>query len=212
MRLTTGLVAAAAALATACVPPYEPPNANQPHAVIKLRRTYDQTAGTHLSEAVDIDEHSALRESAHAAIGKAPRTDSLLAHPVPGTFVVRTGFFHHEMRTVQESYQESRTTYRTESYSCGTGTSYRTCTRSSPHTEYTTKYRWVTKQVEVSDGSCSRAIRFAPKDQHVYLLQYTYQAPSVCSLSCFEQVQGPGGTFKNLECPAAPPDPDEEEE
>lgn len=181
------------ALTSSCVPPYEPPTANQPHAVIKFRRTYDQTAGTRLSEMVDIDEHAALRESTHSSVAKAPRTDSILAHPVPGTFVVRSNFSHQEMRTVQESYQESHTTYRMESYSCGSGTSYRTCTRSAPHTEYRTKYRTVTKSVDVSDGSCSRALRFAPKDHHVYLLQYTYQAPSACQLSCFEQVQAGDG-------------------
>jgi hypothetical protein len=206
----TGLVGVVLLLASGCIPPYEPPRADQPHAVIKLRRTYDTTAGTHLSEAVDIDEHYALREGAHSAMGKAPRTDSILAHPVPGKFVVRSNFFHHEMRTVQESYQESRTTYRMESYSCGTASSYRSCTRSVPHTEYTTKYRTVTKQVEVSDGSCARGIRFSPLDQHVYLLQYTYQAPSVCSLSCFEQVQGPDSTFKNGPGPPAPPAEDDE--
>jgi hypothetical protein len=197
---------AAVLLATACVPPYEPPTANQPHAVIKVRRTYDQAAGTGLSEAVDIDEHSALRESAHAMVARAPRTDALLAHPVPGTFVVRSSFFHHEMRTVTESYQEPHTTYSMESYSCGTGSSYHSCTRSVSRTEYTTKFRTVTKQVEVSDGSCSRGIRFAPQDRHVYLLQYSYQAPSVCSLSCYEQLQGSDGTFNNLPCPAAPPE------
>jgi len=204
-RFGTGLLVVGAALGTACVPPYEPPTASQPHAVVKLRRTYDQTAGTHLNESVDIDEHAALREGTHSGVGRAPRTDSILAHPVPGTFVVSSNFFHHETHLVQESYQESHTTYRMESYSCGTGTSYRTCSRSVPHTEYTTKYRTVPKTVEVSDGSCARAIRFAPQDQHVYLLQYTYQAPSACSLSCYEQVQSPGGGFKNLPCPAAPP-------
>ena len=112
------------------------------------------------------------------------------------------------MRLVQESYQESHTEYRMESYDCssgfGTNKSYRTCTRSAPHTVYRTKYRTVTKSVEVSDGSCSRSVRFFPKAHHVYLLQYTYQAPSACDLSCFEQVRGPDGGFKNKPCPAAP--------
>lgn len=203
-RLPTGVMTAALLLATACVPPYEPPSANQPHAVIKLRRTYDQAGGTHLREAVDVDEHAALREGTHAAVGRAPRTSSILAHPGPATFLVSSNFFHRETRLVTESYREPHTTYRMQSYNCGSGTSYRTCTRSVSHTEYTTKYRTVTKQVQVSDGSCDSAIRFAPQDQHVYLLQYSYQAPSVCSLACYEQVQGPGGTFKNLPCPAAP--------
>jgi hypothetical protein len=207
MRRGMQAAGAVALLATACVPQYEPPTPNQPHAVIKVRRTYDQTAGTSLREAVEIDEHSALREVLDAVVAKAPRTDGLLAHPVPGTFMVRSGFFHEEMRTLTESYEEPHTTYSTESDSCGTVTSYDHCTRTVSHTEYTTKYRTVTQQVEVSDGHCARGIRFAPQDRHVYLLQYSYQAPSVCALSCYEQVQGPDGTFNNLPCPAAPLDP-----
>lgn len=51
--------------------------------------------------------------------------------------------------------------------------------------------------------------RFFPKADHVYLLQYSYQAPSVCSLSCFEQVRGDGGAFVNKPCPPAPPPEDD---
>jgi hypothetical protein len=193
----------------ACMPPYEPPTPDQPHAVIKLRRTYETTAGTHLTESADVDEHYVLRDTSSARIAQAPLTGSFLAHPVPGTFGVHSNFHHQEMRLVNESYQESRTEYRMESYDCssgsGTSRSYRTCTRSAPHTTYVTKYRNVMKWVEVSDGACSRYIRFFPKPDHVYLLQYTYQAPSACDLSCFEQVRGPDGGFENKRCPAAPP-------
>jgi len=201
MKRVCGLVALVCLLPGACVPPYEPPRSDQPNAIIKLRRTYETTAGSSLSEAVDIDDHSALRESANSAIAKAPRTGAILAHPIPGTFLVRSDFFHNEVRTVQESYQEPHTSYQTESYSCGSAT----CSRSVSHTTYETRWRTVTKTVQVSDGACSRALRFAPQDGHVYLLQYTYQAPAVCSLSCFEQIQNSDATFHDQLCPPAPP-------
>lgn len=192
--------------AVACVPPYKPPRADQPHAVVKLRRSYDTVAGTNLSEAVEIDEHSALSASAASRAVNGARTDAILVHPVPSTFAFHGGFFHTETRLVYESYQVPHTTYGMESYSCGSGSSYRSCTRSVSRTTYETRYRNVLRQVQVSDGACSRALRFAPRDGRVYLLQYTYHDQSVCSLSCFEQVPQEGGTFQNLQCPAAPPE------
>ena len=202
--------AACALTMAACVPPYKPPTADQPHAILKLRRSYDTTAGVRLRESVEIDEHSALRQDDSARMAQTPRTDSILAHPLPADFKVNSGFYHTETQMVRESYQESTTTYDMESYDCSSGfgnnKSYRTCTRSVPHTHYETKYRNVWKQVEVSDGQCSSELRFAPRDQHVYLLQYTYHNHSVCSLSCFVQLQGAGGTFQNLACPVAPPE------
>lgn len=199
------------AFVAGCVPPYKPPTANQPHAIVKLRRSYDTTAGTTLQESVQIDEHAALGKSAAAVVATAPRTDAILVHPVPSTFVFNSGFSHTEARLVQESYQESHTTYDYESYDCSSGfgssKSYRTCSRMVPHTRYETKYRTVWRQVQVSDGQCASGIRFSPHDAHVYLLQYTYHAQSVCSLSCFEQVEQEPGTFQNLPCPAAPPEP-----
>jgi hypothetical protein len=195
--------------ATACVHPYEPPRPDQPHAVIKIRRSYDTTAGTHLSEGMNIDENYVFRETVPSRVAASPLTSSVLSHPVPGTFVVTSDFHHVETRLVTESYQESRTVYRMESYDCssgfGTNKSHRTCMRNSPHTEYVTKYRTVMKPVQVSDGHCGRQLRFAPKANHVYLLQYTYQAPGVCKLSCFEQVAGADGAFQNRACPPAPP-------
>jgi hypothetical protein len=192
----------------ACIPPYEPPRADQPHAVIKLRRSYEQVAGARLAESVQIDEHAALREGVISAVAAEPRTDALLAHPIPSTFEVSSNFFHVESRMVTESYQVPQHHYRTESYSCGFGQSTHMCTRSVSTTTYETRYRTVLRQVEVSDGHCGRALRFFPQNQHVYLLQYTYHAHGACSLSCFEQVAGPEGTFQNRACPAAPPEKD----
>jgi hypothetical protein len=195
---------------THCVPRYEPPTADQPHAVLKLRRTYEEVAGSVLSEAVEIEDHVALHAGVAAELARAPRTDALLAHPIPQTFEVLSEFSHHETRQVYESYQEPHTSYETESYDCssgfGTSKTFRTCTRSVPRTRYETKWRWVTRTIQVSDGACSAALRFAPENRHVYLLQYTYSAPSVCALSCFEQIGAPDGTFRDQSCPAAPPE------
>lgn len=197
-------------LSASCVRPYKPPTADQPHAIVKLRRSYDTTAGVTLREYVQIDENPLLQRSAAAALARAPRADATLVHPVPGTFLFDSEFFHTESRMVHESYQEPHTVYEYESYDCssgfGTNKTYRTCSRTVPRTRYETKYRYVHRQVQVTDGECASAIRFFPQDGHVYLLQYTYHAHSVCSLSCFEQVQQGADSFKNLPCPAAPPE------
>lgn len=198
--------------AVACVPPYRPPTADQPHAVVKLRRSYEMTAGTLLAEAVDIDEHSALRENAASGLVRGARTDAILVHPVPSTFVFESAFSHTEARLVQESYQVSHTVYRMETYDCSSGfgssKSYRTCSRSVPHTDYETRYRHVWRQVTVTDAACDAGYRFWPRQGRVYLLQYTFSAHAACSLSCFEQVPEEGGAFKNVPCPAAPPEKD----
>ena len=192
--------------AVACVPPYKPPTADQPHAVVKLRRSYDTVAGTSLSEEMEIDEHPALSSGGASRAVAGARTDAILVHQLPSRFTFRSGFFHIETHLFRESYQVPHTTYSMQSYSCGTGSSYRSCTRSVSHTTYETRWRNVWRQVQVSDGACGRSIRFAPHDGRVYLLQYTYRDDSVCSLSCFEQVPQEGGTFQNLQCPAAPPE------
>lgn len=210
MRATT-VLAALLLICASCVPPYKPPTAAQPHALLKLRRSYDTTAGTVIQESVQIDQHSALARTDASVIARAPRTDAILVHPLPSTFVFNSGFFHTESRMVHESYQEPYTTYDFESYDCSSGfgsnKSYRTCSRTVPHTRYNTRYRYVHRQVQVSDGQCASALRFSPRDGHVYLLQYTYHAQSVCSLSCFEQVEQQPGSFQNLACPPAPPEP-----
>lgn len=208
-RARPGALAISLAL-VGCIPSYKPPTADQPHAVVKLRRSYEQQVGAALNEAVDIENHSALRDTVPARVASAPRTDAILAHPLPQTFEVRSEFFHTESRQVYESYQEPHTHYETESYDCGSSfgatKTYRTCTRSVPRTRYETRWHYVTKTVSVTDGACSSALRFAPQNRHVYLLQYTYAASGVCSLSCFEQIDAPEGGFRNQACPAAPPE------
>ncbi len=200
-----GLVALAV-VATACVPRYKPPRSDQPHAVVKVRRSYDQVAGARLHEGADIDGHSALRDGAIAGVAATPRTDALLVHPRPSTFEVSSNFYHVEQRLVTESYTVPHSHYHMESYSCGFGQTPRTCSRSVMTTTYETRYRSVLRNVEVSDGACTRPLRFHPREGRAYLLQYTYRAPGVCSLSCFEQIPRADGEFENRLCPPAPPE------
>jgi hypothetical protein len=196
------------ACASACIPSYKPPRTDQPHAVIKLRRSYDQVAGARLRETVEIDGHAALRQGEITGVAATARTDAVLAHPVPGTFEVSSDFYHIEQRLVTESYTVPQYHYRTESYSCGFGQFPRTCTRSVTMTTYDTRYRTVLRSVEVSDGSCASALRFWPRDGRAYLLQYTYRSHGVCSLSCFEQWPRADGEFEHRACPPAPPEAD----
>ncbi|RYZ06463.1 MAG: hypothetical protein EOO73_15935 [Myxococcales bacterium] len=207
-RAGRGVALVIAACASACVPAYEPPRLDQPHAVVKLRRSYDRVAGARLQESVDIEGHAALRQGEVAGVAATPRTDAVLAHPVPSTFEVSSNFYHVEPRVVVESYTVPQHHYGTESYSCGYGQFPRTCTRSISTTTYDTRYRTVLRNVEVSDGYCARGLRFWPRDGRVYLLQYTYRAHGVCSLSCFEQLPRGSGEFEHRACPAAPAEAD----
>jgi len=200
----TAVPLALAWLLGACIPQYHPPTLSEPHAVIKVRRTYDTIAGTRLRESLLVDDHRAFAAEVPSGLASAPRIDSSLVHPVPATFGMASSFFHQEMRTVQESYfvQEPYSSY--ESYNCGTGTSYRSCSRSVTHYRSVTRHRWVTKMVDVVDAECQAGQRFAPAADRVYLLQYSFQEHRACSLSCFEQVPNSDGTFRNLACPVAP--------
>jgi hypothetical protein len=178
--------------------------------VLKVRRTYERVAGADLREAIDVDDHRAYESVSPSGVAHAPLTSAILIHPIPATVHVTTRFFHSETRMVDETYTQQVPHYETESYDCSTGfgttRSFRMCTR--PTTRYTseTKHRTVSKAVEVPDGACEGAVRFAPADQHVYLVQYTYQDDGACHLSCVEQIpSGSAGEFRNEPCSAAPP-------
>jgi hypothetical protein len=189
----------------ACVSAYQPPTLAEPHAVVKLRRTYDTIAGTRLRESLLIDDHPAHAAEVPSGLASTPRIDSSLVHPTPATFGMASSFYHQEMRLIQETYyvQEPYSTY--ESYNCGSGSSYRTCSRSATHYRSVTRYRTVMRRVDVVDAACQASRRFAPAVGHVYLLQYSFQEHGACSLSCFEQVPNDDGTFRNLTCPVTPP-------
>jgi len=192
----------------ACIPAYRPPTQSEPHAVLKIRRTYDMQPGTGLKESVLVDDHLLLDNQVPAVLAREPRIDSSLVHPTPATFAQSSQFFHTETRLVDETYYEQEPYTDLESYSCGSGYGtnavYRTCTRSVTRYRSVSRHRQVYKRVEVTDAACSALLRFAPAVDRVYLLQYSFQEHQACSLSCFEQAPNPDGTFSNSPCPPAP--------
>jgi hypothetical protein len=196
-------------LSGACIPQYHPPTLAEPHASIKVRRTYDTAAGTHLRELLLVDDHRAFAAEVPSALAAAPRIDSSLVHPTPATFRMTSSFYHRELRTVQEPYYEQEPYSAYESYDCSSGYGshavHRSCSRSVTHYRSITRYRWVPKMVEVADAQCQAQTRFSPAPSRMYLLQYSFQEHGACTLSCFEQVPNSDGTFQNSTCPVAPP-------
>jgi hypothetical protein len=195
--------------ALGCVPEYHPPTLAEPHAVVKLRRTYDVIAGVYLREQLLVDDHLAYAASTAASLGAAARIDALLLHPTPAELTMASTFFHQETRRVYETYYEQVSKIEYETYDCssgsGTSRSYRSCTRSVTRYHSEPRQRWVTRVVDVDDRSCQTGLRFAPVAGRVYLLQYSFQQHGVCSLSCFEQLPQADGTFQNRRCSSAPP-------
>jgi len=202
------IVLALVASAIGCATPYMPPTKAQPHAILKLRRTYQTSGGTHLREGLSIEGHAAFDAHDVTESAGAARTDALLVHPTTAEVRVTAGFFHTEMRTVQEAYYVQVPYTTTETYSCGSGTSYQTCSRTVTHYRSETHYRTVVRPVEVSDGSCATALWFSPAVNGAYILEYEYAQDRLCRLACFDQVPGAEqGTFENRPC--RPPSPED---
>ena len=190
----------------ACIPEYHPPTLAEPHAVVKIRRTYDTNAGVALHEQLLVDDHVAFQAAVPSALARESRIDSSLVFPIPATFVMSSAFVHQESRTVTETYYEQESYSDSESYSCGSGTLYRTCSRSVTRYRSVPRTRRVTKMVDITDAECRAVNRFAPAMNRVYLLQFNFQEHGACGLSCFEQVPNSDGTFTNSTCPVAPPE------
>lgn len=203
------LVMALIGAALGCFTPrYGPPTATEPHAIVKIRRVYEESAGSELADVVRIDGRVALRESAARQRAATARTSSVLVHPRPAQLEIRSEFYHHEMRSVSESYQVPETYTTSESYSCGYGSSARTCTRSVSHTRYRTAHRTVTRNVTVVDAACSDGFALSPQAGHIYLVDFTYRSPADCAATCIEQAEiHPDGTFRSVACPR-PTDPE----
>ena len=131
---------------------YRPPTPDEPHAILKVRRTYEQTAGADLSEELTLDGYPAFSTTVGAGAAATARSDAILVHPAPVDLGFRASFSH----------QESRQT--------------------------------------VDDGTCKQTLRFSPKQGSSYLVQYTYQEPNVCALSCFEQKPSVDGSLAQTPC------------
>lgn len=205
-------LASAIALTLACGPrEFRPPTGDQPHAVVKLRRTYVTGGGSNLHENASIltDEESTsgrvFGTTVDSSLAGAARVDGVLVYPMPLQLTVDTAFFHYEQRQVQESYQVQIPYTTTESYDCSSGygatRSYQTCTRQATQYRSETRTRTVTKTVEVGDGDCTAKTILIPTVGHVYLVDYKYHARGVCEMTCVEQVALPGeGQFRTLPC------------
>ncbi len=201
-----GAAAAMALLGSGCVSAYKPPTMAAPHAVLKLRRTYDSRAGTTLREEAFVDGHPAFHAQDSAETAQAARTDAILVHPRTAELRIATAFFHTEMRAVQETYSVQVPYTTTETYNCGSGTSYQTCTRMVTQSRTETRFRTVIRPVEVSDGSCAAALWIAPANGRAYLLEHEFVQNGLCRVACFEQTAGPEpGTFTNRPCPVPSP-------
>lgn len=170
----------------ACVPPYRPPTAAEPHGVVKLRRSYEMNVGKQLAEEIRVNGHEAYSRTRSAQF-HAALTDAVLVHPGTASWRFESVFFHTEMRLVREPYQVRTPYTRFQSYSCGSPTFPRTCTRGITDYRYDTHYRSVTRNVNVPDGECTATTAHRVDPDGVYLLQLTYQDDGICALSCYEQ-------------------------
>jgi len=65
----------------ACVRAYSPPGADEPHALVKLRRVYPKPKGPYLREDHRIGDYQIPFETDHALDG--PRTDAIRVRPGP---------------------------------------------------------------------------------------------------------------------------------
>ena len=207
------LAVSAVALCLGCAPKeFRPPRGDQPHAVVKLRRTYVTGGGSNLHENASIltdDETTSGRvfgSTVDSSLAGAPRVDGVLVWPMPLQLTLDSDFFHYEQRQVQETYQVQVPYSATETYDCSSGygatRTYQTCTRQTTQYRSESRTRSVTRTVEISDGACTAKTILIPAQGHVYLVDYTYHARGACEMTCVEQVALPGeGQFRTLPCP-----------
>jgi hypothetical protein len=198
--LRTLLVIAAASIgAGGCVHKYEAPLANQPHAIVKIRRAYATHAGTTLSESAFIGKYRVLAQERPAELDET-QTSAVRVHPGPIAWRIESAYTHTEMQLVQEHYSEQVPYTDTETYNCSTGRNWQTCTRTVTRYRSEQRTRWVNRQVTVTDAECTGRTRQIAEVGHVYLLQYSYTAHDICSLVCLEQASRADGQFDSKPC------------
>ena len=191
------------ALVVGCVQQYRPPAANEPHAIVKIRRSYHSFAGQSLRESAFIGDYEAMDNVRPAQLDTSESLP-IRVHPGPLTWRVGSNYFHTETRMVTETYYVQVPYSASESYSCGYGTNYRTCYRTVTRYRSEPRTRHVMRNVEVSDGSCAMQVDQMADVGHVYLLQYSYTGPGVCSLQCLEQIPSSPGQFTTQPCQLPP--------
>lgn len=170
------LVSALCVFAVGCMAPYQPPTAAEPHAIVKVRRSYALPLGATLTERVIIDDTLAFRLIRMAGLAREPRTDGLLVHPRISKVRVEATFSHQEMRMVPQTF------------SCGSYQSPRTCSRMMSQT------------VTVIDSHCRQEMGVRLEQGRTYLFELGSLDPNQCVLRCYLQNPGEGGTFRNERC------------
>ncbi len=196
---------ALALLLNSCVQYYRPPSADEPHAVVKLRRSYELAPGPTLIEAVNINDNRVLSDSRQAIA--TTLNDGVLIHPGNAEWDFIARFVHTEPYREQETYYERESYQDMEYTTCGYGSSQRSCSRMVTKYRSVAKRRWVTRHRTVVDGSCRVTNAHFAQAGHVYLLQFRYADHQACTLACYEQVRTASG-FANQPC--APPAPETE--
>lgn len=176
--------------------PYTFPKPNEPHAIVKIRRTYHQTRGEELREVALIDHHIALRREVYSRQASVPVTDAIRVHPRAAEWQWSGTFFHVEIRRVEERYTAIESCTKRENRLQPDGT-YRFETVIT--TCYVEKTRWVNKREEVRDGNCVHRFTLAPLVGHLYLLQLSYMGGNICNLVCLEQIRA-GAALQLMPC------------
>jgi hypothetical protein len=190
-------------LAAGCVPQYHPPSYDQPHAILKFRRTYVYSAGESLAERLLVEDQQAYAHTSPSGTARAPHTDVVLVHPAAARVVATSKFVHDETQSEQETFWAEVPYTTTETYDCGTFDSPQTCVRTVTENRSELQSRTVYRTVEVTDAACASELTIRPADRDIYLLELDFQAPGVCRLSCFQQLAQPGGTFTMRPCPVS---------
>ncbi len=86
----------------ACVHTYEPPRADPPHAVVNVRRGYEQRTGALLPETGWIHSHRAYDEDTPVEGLGGPRHGALL-HTKPARFRQEATFFHFSIFPLRDA-------------------------------------------------------------------------------------------------------------
>ncbi|HSY20903.1 MAG TPA: hypothetical protein VK841_02255 [Polyangiaceae bacterium] len=155
-----------------CVPFDEARGPSPANAILTLRRTYERTAGTTLSESCTVngnDMFGPFGKFSPSESAKPALVDTLWIRAAPSRIVIQAGFGHDEEQTRS---------------AIGTNGSLHT---------------W-TQEVSVDDEGCWTRIWLSPRAGHRYFVDFTYRGNNACSATCVEPVGVDGGTISRP-CP-----------
>lgn len=187
--------------ASGCAHGYSPPRTDEPHARVKVRRSYGEEPAPFLSELVEVNGHEV-----HAGRGIPVGTASdveLRVHPGATTVRIVGEFYRTETRMVRESYTEYENRYhQREQHNCG-GPGSIMCTSEGVGQRPVTKYREVAREVDVPVANCDRDLQFEPEAGGAYLLEYHFAAAEQCAVRCFQRSPADDGTFRMTPCGGA---------